>query len=125
MIFNNLISKLSTNLLLGVIGVLIGVVFALGIYSYFTSNSLNSTREDLTKKDIELKDTKEAFNTAVKEYENQLVFERDKNTFQETTLREKEQVIKSSEKVKLELQKRKKEINQDEKNCPKLGTFKL
>jgi cell division protein FtsB len=124
MIFNNLISKLSTNLLLAVIGVLIGVVFALGIYSYFTSNSLNSTREDLTKKDIELKDTKEAFNTAVKEYENQLVFERDKNTFQETTLREKEQVIKSSEKVKLELQKRK-ETKQDEKNCPKLGTFKL
>ena len=117
MIFNNLISKLSTNLLLAVIGVLIGVVFALGIYSYFTSNILNSTR-------IELKDTKEAFNTAVKEYENQLVFERDKNTFQETTLREKEQVIKSSEKVKLELQKRK-EIKQDEKNCPKLGTFKL
>lgn len=123
--FTSLLSKLSTNFLLGVIGVLIGVVFALGIYSYFTSNSLNSTREDLTKKDIELKDTKEAFDTAVKEYENQLVFERDKNTFQETTLREKEQVIKSSEKVKLELQKRKKEIKQDEKNCPKLGTFKL
>ncbi|MCT7908807.1 hypothetical protein N5915_04475 [Arcobacter lacus] len=124
MIFNNLISKLSTNLLLAVIGVLFGAVVLLAIDNYFTSSSLDSTKKDLTKKEVELKDTKEAFNTAVKEYENQLVFERDKNTFQETTLREKEQVIKSSEKVKLELQKRK-EIKQDEKNCPKLGTFKL
>ena len=106
MIFNNLISKLSTNLLLAVIGVLIGVIFALGIYSYFTSNSLNSTREDLTKKDIELKDTKEAFNTAVKEYAKELELEKNKAAYQATTLREKEQVIKATSKVKQEEIKR-------------------
>jgi len=106
MIFNNLISKLSTNLLLAVIGVLIGAVVLLAIDNYFTSSSLDSTKKDLTKKEVELKDTKEAFQKAKEEYTKELELEKNKAAYQATTLKEIEQVIKATSKVKQEEIKR-------------------
>lgn len=106
MILNNLISKLSSNLLLAVIGILFGAVVLLAIDNYFTSSSLDSTKKDLTKKEVELKDTKEAFNTAVKEYAKELELEKNKAAYQATTLKEIEQVIKATSKVKQEEIKR-------------------
>ncbi len=102
------------------IGIVSGVLLFMFISVIYVKSIVNEN--DKLKRNY--KSLELAYDTAIVEYENQLVFERDKNTFQETTLREKEQVIKSSEKVKFELQKRK-EIKQDEKDCPKLGTFKL
>lgn len=123
MIFNNLISKLSTNFLLGVIGVLIGVVFALGIYSYFTSNSLNSTREDLTKKEVELTNANEKyekdlakkdeeFKKAQETYEKNLALQIEIASNKAITLEAKKEVSKASSKVEEELKKRG-EINHD------------
>lgn len=112
-IISNLISKLSTNLLLAVIGVLIGVVFALGIYSYFTSSSLDSTKKDLTKKEVELTNAKEDLKKAQETYEKNLALQIEIASNKAITLEAKKEVTKASSKVEEELKKRG-EIRHDE-----------
>ncbi|MCT7614735.1 hypothetical protein [Aliarcobacter butzleri] len=113
MIFNNLISKLSTNLLLAVIGVLFGAVVLLAIDNYFTSSSLDSTKKDLTKKEVELKNAKEDLKKAQETYEKNLALQIEIASNKSITLEAKKEVTKASSKVEEELKKRG-EIRHDE-----------
>ena len=113
MIFNNLISKLSTNLLLAVIGVLIGAVVLLAIDNYFTSSSLDSTKKDLTKKEVELTNAKEDLKKAQETYEKNLALQIDIASNKAITLEAKKEVTKATSKVQEELIKRG-EIKHDE-----------
>ena len=113
MIFNNLISKLSTNLLLAVIGVLFGAVVLLAIDNYFTSSSLDSTKKDLTKKEVELTNAKEDLKKAQETYEKNLALQIEIASNKAITLEAKKEVIKASSKVEEELKKRG-EIRHDE-----------
>ncbi|MDK2050591.1 hypothetical protein [Aliarcobacter butzleri] len=113
MIFNNLISKLSTNLLLAVIGVLFGAVVLLAIDNYFTSSSLDSTKKDLTKKEVELTNAKEALKRAQETYEKNLALQIEIASNKAITLEAKKEIIKASSKVEEELKKRG-EIRHDE-----------
>lgn len=97
--FSNLISKFNTNILLGIIVVV-------GVYSYFISSSLDSTKEKLNKKEKDYKELEISFNIAVQEYEKQLDFEKNKAIFETTTLKEKENVVRAASKVKEEIIKR-------------------
>ena len=112
MIFNNLISKLSTNLLLAVIGVLFGAVVLLAIDNYFTSSSLDSTKKDLTKKEVELTNAKEEFKKAQETYEKNLALQIEIASNKAITLEAKKEVSKATSKVEEELKKRG-EINHD------------
>ncbi len=122
---SSFISGLTSKAWLGVIGVLFGVIIALGVNNYFTSSSLDLTKKDLTKKEIELKETKEdhekemakkdeEFLKAKETYEKNLAIQIEITKQQQITKSEKQEVIKFSNKVKEELQKRG-EIKQDEK----------
>ena len=113
MIFNNLISKLSTNLLLAVIGVLFGAVVLLAIDNYFTSSSLDSTKKDLTKKEVELTNAQEALTKAEKTYEKNLALQTEIAKQKAITQEAKKEVTKATSKVQEELIKRG-EIKHDE-----------
>ena len=94
------------------------------IYFYFQNQNLKT---DLKIKNDDLVEQKNINDLTIKAYEQTLEIEKEKNTFEITTQKEKEPLIKISEKVKQEVQnvKKYKEVKQDEKECPKLGTFKL
>lgn len=111
-IISNLISKFSSKVLFGIIGVLVGVVVLLTIDNYFTSNSLNSTRENLTKKEVELTNAKEDLKRAQEIYEKNLALQIEIASNKAITLEAKKEVSKATSKVEEELKKRG-EINHD------------
>ena len=111
-IISNLISKLSTNLLLAVIGVLFGAVVLLAIDNYFTSSSLDSTKKDLTKKEVELTNAREDLKKTQETYEKNLALQIEIASNKAITLEAKKEVSKATSKVEEELKKRG-EINHD------------
>lgn len=124
---SNLIGGVTSKVWLGILGILFGLIVALGIYSYFTSASLDRTKEKLTTAKAEIEQKDRDIGNLIEGYNATLEIERARNTFEITTQKEKESLIKVTEKVKQEVQnvKKYKEIKQDEKECPKLGTFNL
>lgn len=123
--FSSITNLFSSKVLVVIIGVLIGAIVLLGIDNYFTSSSLDSTKEKLTKKEVD-------YDNAIKEHEKEIaqkdeeflkakvIYEKNLATQieiakqKEITQNEKQEVIKSTSKVKEELIKRG-EIKQDEK----------
>ncbi|MCG3690148.1 hypothetical protein RJ999_07935 [Aliarcobacter butzleri] len=112
-IISNLISKLSSKVLVGIIGVLFGAVVLLAIDNYFTSSSLDSTKKDLTKKEVELTNAKEDLKKAQETYEKNLALQIEIASNKAITLEAKKEVTKASSKVEEELKKRG-EIRHDE-----------
>lgn len=110
--FESLISKFSSKVLVGIIGVLVGVVVLLAIDNYFTSSSLDSTKKDLTKKEVELTNVKEDLKRAQETYEKNLALQIEIASNKAITLEAKKEVSKASSKVEEELKKRG-EINHD------------
>ncbi|MCG3671994.1 hypothetical protein [Aliarcobacter butzleri] len=112
-IISNLISKLSSKVLVGIISVLFGAVVLLAIDNYFTSSSLDSTKKDLTKKEVELTNAKEDLKKAQETYEKNLALQIEIASNKAITLEAKKEVTKASSKVEEELKKRG-EIRHDE-----------
>lgn len=100
--------------------VMVGIILALGGYSYYASSKNTSLTLQVAQKDRDIGNLIEGYNAT-------LEIERARNTFEITTQKEKESLIKVTEKVKQEVQmlKKYKEVKQDGKECPKLGTFSL
>lgn len=121
----SIISSLNPRFYLGIAFVVAAV---LGI-SYVNGLKSDLAYEKKAKEDTQtkLEESNKNLDLAAAAYEQTLAIEKEKNIFEITTQKEKEPLIKISEKVKQEVQKVKKykEVKQDEKECPKLGTFKL
>lgn len=102
-------------------------VLLVGGYIGYLKNDLKNKEQKLEKTSNDLVEQKNINDLTIKAYEQTLEIEKEKNTFEITTQKEKEPLIKISEKVKQEVEKVKKykEVKQDEKECPKLGIFKL
>ncbi len=124
--FSSLISKFSTKFLLSAIGLLIGIVVALGVYSYFTSSSLENTKEKLTKKEFEIQEAKktyesnlakkdEEFKKAKEIYEKNLALTIEITKQKTITELEKQETVKTTNKLKEAVNKRG-EIKADEKS---------
>lgn len=105
------------------------VVVAVWSVSYVNNLKSDLAEERQAKEDIktELDEANKNNELIIQAYEQTISIEKEKNTFEIITQKEKEPLIKISEKVKQEVEKVKKykEVKQDEKECPKLGTFKL
>ena len=112
-IISNLISKLSSKVLVGIIGVLFGAVVLLAIDNYFTSSSLDLTKKDLTKKEVELTNAQEALTKAEKTYEKNLALQTEIAKQKAITQEAKKEVTRATSKVQEELIKRG-EIKHDE-----------
>ncbi|NUW29002.1 hypothetical protein [Aliarcobacter butzleri] len=110
----SLISAISSKVLAGVIVTLVAIVFALGVHSYFISSRLDSTQEDLTKKEAELTKKDEELKKAKGIYEKNLALQTEIATKKAITQESKKEVVKATSKVQEELIKRG-EIKQDEK----------
>ncbi len=113
--FSGLISKLSTKFLLSAIGLLVGIVVTLAIYSYFASSNLESANKKLVEKELEIQMKDEEFEKAKKIYEENLALEKEiikQNTITEL---ERQQVTKTRDKLKEAVIKRG-EIKEDEKS---------
>lgn len=110
----SLISAISSKVLAGVIVTLVAIVFALGVHSYFISSRLDSTQEDLTKKEVELTKKDEELKKAKEIYEKNLALQTEIATKKAITQESKKEVVKATSKVQEELIKRG-EIKQDEK----------
>lgn len=110
--FESLISKFSSKVLVGIIGILIGAVVLLAVDNYFTSSSLDSTKKDLTKKEVELTNVKEDLKRAQETYEKNLALQIEIASNKAITLEAKKEVSKATSKVEEELKKRG-EINHD------------
>lgn len=111
--FESLISKISSKVLVGIIGVLFGVIVLLSVNNYFTSSSLDSTKKDLTKKEVELTNAQEALTKAEKTYEKNLALQTEIAKQKAITQEAKKEVTKATSKVQEELIKRG-EIKHDE-----------
>lgn len=107
---------------------------ALVVVAIWSVSYVNNLKSDLVEERQSKEDTQTKLDEAnknneltIQAYEQTISIEKEKNTFEITTQKEKEPLIKISEKVKQEVEKVKKykEVKQDEKECPKLGTFKL
>lgn len=105
------------------------IVVAIGSVSYVNNLKSDLVEERQAKEDTQTKldEANKNNELTIQAYEQTLAIEKEKNTFEITTQKEKEPLIKISEKVKQEVEKVKKykEVKQDGKECPKLGTFKL
>lgn len=121
----SIITSLNPRLYLGIVLVLVAI---------WSVSYVNNLKSDLAEEKLSKETYKEKLDEAntnneliIQAYEKTLAIERAKNTFEITTQKEKEALIKISEKVKQEVQKvqKYKEVKQDEKECPKLGTFRL
>lgn len=116
-----------TYLVVGAIAIVAGYIG----YLKLESNSKEIELLNKDKKIVEVTSERDEANKnnelIIQAYEQTLAIEKEKNTFEITTQKEKEPLIRISEKVKQEVEKVKKykEVKQDEKECPKLGTFKL
>lgn len=111
--FESLISKISSKVFIGIIGVLFGAVVLLSVDNYFTSSSLDSTKKDLTKKAVELTNAQEALTKAEKTYEKNLALQTEIAKQKAITQEAKKEVTKATSKVQEELIKRG-EIKHDE-----------
>lgn len=111
---SNLISGVTSKVWLGLIGILAGIVVALGTYSYFTSSSLDRTKEKLTTAKAELEQKDRDIENIIEGYNATLELERTITKQRTITLEQKQEVIKTTSKVKEAVIKRG-EIKQDEK----------
>lgn len=109
-----MIEAVSSKVMLGLIGILAGIIVVLGIYSYFTSSSLDRTKEKLTTAKAELEQKDKDIENIIEGYNATLELERTITKQRTITLEQKQEVIKSTSKVKEAVIKRG-EIKQDEK----------
>lgn len=119
--------NLKPYLVAGAIVVIAGYIGYLKLDSKSKEIELIKKEEKIVKVTSERDEANKNNELIIQAYEQTLAIEKEKNIFEITTQKEKEPLIKISEKVKQEVQKVKKykEVKQDEKECPKLGTFKL
>lgn len=110
--FSSITNFFSSKVLVGIIGILIGAVVLLAVDNYFTSSSLDSTKKDLTKKEVELTNVKEDLKRAQETYEKNLALQIEIASNKAITLEAKKEVSKATSKVEEELKKRG-EINHD------------
>ena len=121
--FSSITNFFSSKVLVGIIGVLVGAVVLLAVDNYFTSSSLDSTKKDLTKKEVELTNANEKyekdlakkdeeFKKAQETYEKNLALQIEIASNKAITLEAKKEVWKATSKVEEELKKRG-EINHD------------
>ncbi|WP_151946614.1 hypothetical protein [Aliarcobacter butzleri] len=110
--FSSITNFFSSKVLVGTIGILIGAVVLLAVDNYFTSSSLDSTKKDLTKKEVELTNVKEDLKRAQETYEKNLALQIEIASNKAITLEAKKEVSKATSKVEEELKKRG-EINHD------------
>ncbi|WP_418179781.1 hypothetical protein ACNSOO_04765 [Aliarcobacter lanthieri] len=106
----------------------LGFVFLLlGTYAIYLQLSLENTKVKLESEKQDNENLKKALEDTVAIFSQNLEIEKDKNSIQIEVLKEKEKVIKVSERVRVELEKRKvmKQNETDENNCPKFGTLSL
>lgn len=113
--FSGLISKLSTKFLLSAIGLLVGIVVTLAIYSYFASSNLESANKKLVEKELEIQKKDEEFKKAKEAYEKNLVLEKEITKQNTITELERQQAAKTTNKLKEAVIKRG-EIKKDEKS---------
>lgn len=94
-------------------------------YAIYLNLSLENTKIKLDQEQEDNKNLKIAIQDTVIAFNELLSLEKDKNSFQVETLKDKEQLIVASEKVQNELKKYKeKKSNETIKNdCPKLVPF--
>lgn len=94
-------------------------------YAIYLNLSLENTKIKLDQEQEDNKNLKIAIQDTVIAFNELLSVEKDKNSFQVETLKDKEQLIVASEKVQNELKKYKeKKSNETIKNdCPKLVPF--
>lgn len=119
--------NLKTYLVAGVIVIVAGYIGYLKLDSKSKEIELIQKEKKIEEVTSERDEANKNNELIIKAYEQTLAIEKEKNIFEITTQKEKEPLIKISEKVKQEAQnvKKYKEVKQDEKECPKLGTFKL
>jgi len=104
-----------------------GVIAIATVYIGYLVLDSKSKEIELINVTLERDEANKNNELIIQAYEQTISIEKEKNTFEIITQKEKEPLIKISEKVKQEVEKVKKykEVKQDEKECPKLGTFKL
>lgn len=117
-----IINSLSSKFFLGVIGVLLGAIVLLGVDNYFTSSSLDNTKEKLTIKELEVEQKDAAIEKIIEGYNATLEIERAMAKESAITQEQKQEVIKTTSKVKEAVIKRG-EIKQDEKSNFTIVTF--
>lgn len=106
--------KITDKALFIILAFLVGIIVALGTYSYFTSESLDRTKEKLTVAKAEIEQKDRDIENIIEGYNATLELERTIAKEKTITLEQKQEVIKTTSKVKEAVIKRG-EIKQDEK----------
>ena len=112
----------TSKVLVGIIGILLGAIVLLGVDNYFTSASLDRTKEKLTTAKAELEQKDRDIENIIEGYNATLELERAITKQRTITLEQKQEVIKTTSKVKEAVIKRG-EIKQDEKSNFTIVTF--
>ena len=113
--FSSITNFFTSKVLVGIIGILLGAIILLGVDNYFTSSSLDDTKEKLTIKELEVEQKDKAIESIIEGYNATLEIERAMATEKAITMEQKQEVIKTTSKVKEAVIKRG-EIKQDEKS---------
>ena len=107
--------SISTKALLVVVAILIGILIALGVYSYYLDNRLEETK-------IELNEANANNQKIIEAYEHTLKVEKEIAKEQTVTSEQKEKVVVKYQTLIKEVEKRG-EIKQDEKSTFTIVSF--
>jgi len=113
--FSSIANFFTSKVLVGIIGILLGAIILLGVDNYFTSSSLDDTKEKLTIKELEVEQKDKAIESIIEGYNTAFEIERAMATEKAITMEQKQEVIKTTSKVQAAVIKRG-EIKQDEKS---------
>ena len=104
--FSSITNFFTSKVLVGIIGILLGAIVLLGVDNYFTSSSLDDTKEKLTIKELEVEQKDKAIESIIEGYNATLEIERAIATEKAITMEQKQEVIKTTSKVQAAVIKR-------------------